>query len=201
VVIKSYGVEEGDLWVQEEVQITIPIDFYYKHMSKARVNNGRLYGGVDVNVDRINLVIIDDSGSLRDIHTFWFEEASRKGCNKHRARSIIGMKIHKLLKHAYHHGVKTMFLENPEVLGRLKLFWIKSDDRKHKNYNYKRTIFRSSIIEMITLKAPLYGIKVKFVNPKGTTNSEEHDEIMKRYGLDRHVASAYLIALKGLRHQ
>jgi hypothetical protein len=201
VVIKSYGVEESDLWVQGEIQVTISLDFYYKHMSKARVNNGRLYGGVDVNLDRINLAIIDDSGSLRDIHTFWFEEASRKGCNKHRARSIIGMKINELLKHAYHHGVKTMFLENPEVLGRLKLFWIKSGDRRHKNYNYKRTIFRSSIIEMITLKAPLYDIKVKFINPKETTNSEEHDEIMKRNGLDRHVASAYLIALKGLRHQ
>jgi len=31
--------------------------------------------------------------------------------------------------------------------------------------------------------------------------SREHDEIMKRYGLDRHAASAYLIALRGLRNQ
>jgi ABC-type microcin C transport system permease subunit YejB len=27
------------------------------------------------------------------------------------------------------------------------------------------------------------------------TSSEEYDEIMKRYGLDRHITSAYLIAL------
>jgi len=36
------------------------------------------------------------------------------------------------------------------------------------------------------------------VNPKGTTNSTEHDELMRKYRLDRHTASAYLIALKGL---
>jgi hypothetical protein len=30
------------------------------------------------------------------------------------------------------------------------------------------------------------------------TSSEEHDEIMKRYGLDRHVTSAYLIALRSI---
>nr|NAZ28239.1 transposase [Caldivirga sp.] len=40
-----------------------------------------------------------------------------------------------------------------------------------------------------------------YVNPRGTTNSKEHDEAMKKHGLDRHTASAYLIALKGLTHQ
>jgi hypothetical protein len=54
---------------------------------------------------------------------------------------------------------------------------------------------------MIALKAPLYGIDVKYIDPEGTTNSREHDDAMKRYRLDRHVASAYLIALKGLKHQ
>jgi hypothetical protein len=38
----------------------------------------RLYGGVDVNVDRVNLAIVDGDGRLRDVYTFWFEEASRK---------------------------------------------------------------------------------------------------------------------------
>jgi hypothetical protein len=36
------------------------------------------------------------------------------------------------------------------------------------------------------------------VNPKGTINSEEHEKVMKERGFDRHTASAYLIALKGL---
>ncbi|MEX2689068.1 MAG: hypothetical protein Q6351_001925 [Candidatus Njordarchaeum guaymaensis] len=33
----------------------------------------------------------------------------------------------------------------------------------------------------------------------GNTSSNEHKEIAKKLGLDRHTASAYLIALRGLR--
>ena len=36
------------------------------------------------------------------------------------------------------------------------------------------------------------------MNPKGTTNSTEHDELMRKYRLDKHTASAYLTALKSL---
>jgi hypothetical protein len=200
VVVKDYGVRKDNLWVRGEIQITIPVDFYYKHIAKVRVNNGRLYGGVDVNVDRVNLAVVDEEGRLRDVKTFWFREVTARGFQGRAGRSIIGMKIHEMLEYAYNHGVKILFLENPEVLGRLKLLWIRSGDRKHENYNYKVSIFRSSVIEMIVMKAPLYGIESKYVSPRGTTNSKEHDEIMKTYGLDKHTASAYIIALKGLRN-
>ena len=101
-----------------------------------------------------------------------------------------------MLDYAYHHGVRILFLENPGVLGRLKLVWIKNGDRRHENYNHNVSTFRSKIIEKIALKAPLYSIEVKYVNPRGTTNPKEHDETMRRYGLDRHTASAYLTAQK-----
>ncbi len=83
----------------------------------------------------------------------------------------------------------------------LKLMWVRGGDRKHGNYNHKVMTFRSSIIERVVMKAPLYGIEVKYVNPRGTTNSTEHDELMKKYGLDRHTASAHLTAIRGLSHQ
>jgi len=158
-------------------------------------------GGVDVNTNRINLAIIDEEGELRDTHTFWFSEVTVRGFSKHNAWGIIGMRIHELLDYAYRHGVKTLFLENPEILGKLRLMWIKNGDRKHENYNHKVSVFRNSIIERIALKAPLYGIEVKYVNPRGTTNSTEHDELMKKYGLDKHTTSAHLTALRGLKHQ
>ena len=201
VVIDGVGARNNRLWIHGEVQVTIPLDVYYEHMSRYRRNAGKLVGGVDVNTDRVNLAIIDEEGGLRDYKTFWFSETSRKGFSRHSAWSIIGMRIHELLNYAYHHGVKTLFLENPEILGKLRLMWVRSGDRGHENYNYKVSVFRSSIIEKIVLKAPLYSIKVGYVNPKGTTNSEEHDELMRKYGLDKHTASAYLIALRGLRHQ
>ncbi|MFP3297060.1 MAG: transposase [Vulcanisaeta sp.] len=198
VVVRDYGVRNNQLRVRGEVQVTIPLDVYYEHMARHKRNSGRFTGGVDVNTDRVNLAIIDEGGELIDHRTFWFSEASRKGFSRHSAWSIIGMRIHELLDYAYHHGVKTLFLENPEVLGRLRLMWVRNGDRKHENYNYKVSVFRSSIIEKITMKAPLYSIRVGYVNPRGTTNSTEHDELMRRYGLDRHTASAHLIAIKGL---
>jgi hypothetical protein len=201
VVIDGVGVRNNQLWLHGEVQVTIPVDAYYEHMSKHRRNAGRLLGGVDVNSDRINLAIVDEDGELIDNKTFWFSEASRKGFSRHKAWSIIGMRIHETLNYAYHHGVKTLFLENPEILGRLRLMWVRSGDRKHENYNYKVMTFRSSIIEKIAMKASLYSIRVSYVNPRGTTNSTKHDEAMRKYRLDKHTASAYSIALKGLRHQ
>jgi len=153
-----------------------------------------LIGGVDVNTDRISLAIIDESGVLRDRKTFWFPEATARGYPRSAAWSIIGVKVHEMLKYAYHHGVSILALENPEVLGVLKLFWVRSGERKTENYNWRVMTFRSRVIEMIAMKAPLYSIEVKYVDPKGTTSSEEHDEAMKRLGLDRHTASAYLIA-------
>jgi len=109
------------------------------------------------------------------------------------------MAIHNMLKYAYYHGVKILFLENPETLGFLKTLWIKKGERKNSNYNYRVQIFRNRVVERIAMKAPLYAINIEYIDLKGTTHSEEHDMIMKRYGLDKHTASAYLIALRGIK--
>jgi hypothetical protein len=198
VVVRDYGVRNNQLWVHGEVQVTIPMDAYYEHMARHKKNSGKLFGGVDVNTDRINLAIINEDSELIDHKTFWFSETTARGFPKHRAWGIIGMRIHESLEYAYRHGVKTLFLENPEILGKLRLMWIKNGGRRRENYNHKVMVFRSSIIERIALKAPLYSIETKYVSPRGSTNSEEHDELMRKYRLDRHTASAYLIALKGL---
>ena len=201
VVINGVGARNNQLWVHGEVQVTIPMDAYYEHMAKHRRNNGRLVGGVDVNADRFNLAIIDEDGEPIDHKTFWFSEVTARGFSKHSTWSIIGMRVHEMLNYAYNNGVKTLFLENPEVLGRLRLMWVRGGDRKHENYDYKVSVFRSSIIERIVMKAPLYSIRLGYVNPRGTTNLTKHDELMRKCRLDRHTASAYLTALKGLTHQ
>jgi len=79
--------------------------------------------------------------------------------------------------------------------------WIKNGDRKHENYNYKVMTFRSSIIERITMKAPLYGIEVKYVNPKGNNKLNKtrrnHEEIRTRQ--TRNIS--LLNSSKRLKHQ
>ena len=187
------------MWIHGEIQLTIPLDFYYKYMTRYKRNYGKLYGGVDVNTDRVNLAIVDRYGRLRDVKTFWFEDVARKGYPRRKARILVGIAIHEMLQYAYHHGVRTLFLENPSVLGKLRLLWIKDGKILHRNYNWKVSVFRNSIIEMRAIKTLLYSIKVDYVNPKGTTRSKEHNETMIKNGLDKHTTSAYLIAVRGIK--
>lgn len=201
VVLRGYGERKGILRVNGRINLTIPYNAYLEVMKGFKRNYGKLYGGIDVNMDRINLAIIDGKGKLRDTYTFWFREVTARGYPRRRARTVIGMRVHEMLRYAYYHGVKVLFLENPGILGKLKLLWIRNGRRLHRNYNWKVSVFRSSVIEMIALKAPLYSIKTKYVDPKGTTNSREHDTIMKKHRLDKHTASAYMIALKGLNNK
>ena len=51
-------------------------------------------------------------GTLRDTYTFWFREVTARGYPRHRAKTVIGMRTHEMLRYAYYHGVKRLFLEN-----------------------------------------------------------------------------------------
>lgn len=177
----------------------MPLEFYYRYAVKHITASGELVTGMDVNVDRVSVAVVDRYGRLKDVKTFWFEEASRKPMRRKKARGIIGMRVNEMLRCLASNGVGTIVLENPDVLGKLKLLWVRRGDRKNGNYNYRVSVFRCSIIEMIAMKAPLYGLKVTYVSPRGTTSSLQHEETMRRYGLDRHTASAYPIAVKHLR--
>ncbi|MEM0035750.1 MAG: hypothetical protein QXP97_03685 [Desulfurococcus sp.] len=42
------------------------------------------------------------------------------------------------------------------------------------------------------------GLHVVLVDPRGTISSKKHGEIMKKYGLDKRMASTYLVALRAL---
>ncbi|MCD6509770.1 MAG: hypothetical protein J7L11_05200, partial [Thermoprotei archaeon] len=91
-----------------------------------------------------------------------------------------------------YHGVGTVVFENLQAI-------------KHKGYtrspsaNRKISRFaKRELLQHAILSAMKYKFKILLVNPRGTTHSKKHDEIMRKYGLDRHTASAYLIALKGI---
>ena len=198
IYITNYGHKLEHLY--GEIQIMVKYDFYLEVMRRYEKSLGNNIAGIDVNVDRLNLVVINRSGDIIWKHTVRFPQITSRGCRRKRAWSIIGEAIHKTLKNAYSHGASVIAVENPEVIGYLRYYWIKNGDRRSRNYNYKVSIFRNNIIERIIWKAPLYGLQATTVNPKGTTHSEDREYVMRRYGLDRHTASAYLIALKARRN-
>ena len=89
-------------------------------------------------------------------------------------------------------GVDYVALEDLFLVKRKNFTTSKSGNRKITRFA-KRQLLIHGVIKALRL-----GFNVVLVNPKGTTNSEEHEKVMRERGFDRHTASAYLIALRGL---
>ena len=197
VVLKQFGNRKGVLFTHGEIQVAVDYDFYLELMRRYNQPKGKNVAGIDVNLDRINLAIVNKDGELRDYKTFWFREVKARNMPKRRVWSIIGMRVHEMLKYAYYHGVCRIYLEDLSILGKLKLLWLKNGRRFNKNYNYAVQSFRSRVIETIKMKAPLYGMKTSYVNPANTSKISE--KLARKLGVDKHTASAYVIALRGLK--
>lgn len=197
VYVRNFGEELEHLY--GELQVMVKYDLYLEVMKRYDKPMGSNIAGIDINVDRVNLVIIKQGGDIVWMHTTRFPQVIARGYPRKSAWSIVGEKIHEVLKHAYHHGASVVAVENPEIVGYLRYYWIRNGDRGLKNYNYRVSMFRNSIIERLIWKAPLYALHVVPVDPRGTTSSKEHEYIMKSHRLDGHMASAYLMALKARR--
>ena len=89
-------------------------------------------------------------------------------------------------------GVDYVVFEDLFLVKKRRFTRSKSGNRKVSRFAKKQLLVHGVI------KALRLGFNVVLVNPKGTTNSESHDRVMREKGFDRHTASAYLIALKGL---
>ena len=171
------------------LHVSIPIELYLKYFSRGKAKGG-LIAGFDLNSDRVNMVIIDRYGRIRDIKTEWFPEVTSHGFPKSKAKVRRLEALAKLLKYAYYHDVGTVVFENLLTI-------------KHRRYtrsptaNRKITRFaKRELLQYALVTAMKYGFNVLLTDPRGTTHSREHDEVMRKHGLDRHSASAYLIALK-----
>lgn len=178
------------------LHLSVPLELYLKFFRKGGgAGGGSLVAGFDLNSDRINMVIVDKCGRIRDTRTAWFPEVTSHGFPRNKAKTRRLEALSELLRYAYYHGVGVVVFENlfavkKRVFGRNRIA-----NRKIARFA-KRELLRHGVV-----MAMKYGFRVYLANPKGTTSSKEHDEVMRRYGLDRHTASAYLIALKGLKQQ
>ncbi len=156
--------------------------------------------GFDVNADNIAYCLVDLDGKLVEHGAIYFTHLVTQGRCSKGARGFVIRELHKLFaeQKLYRERKFVVAVENPEVLSKLKLVWIRHGERKHEHYNYWVSIFRPSLAHNIVQAADEWGITCIFVNPRGTTHSGEHKQIMKTFGIDRHRASAYLIAKRAL---
>jgi len=173
------------------LHLSIPINTYLKYFNKGEAKGG-LIAGFDLNSDRINMVIIDRYCRIRDIRTERFPEVTSHGYLRNKAKIKRLKALARLLKYAYYHNVGTVVFENLLTIKQRKYTRNPTTNRKIAKFA-KRELLRHGII--MSMK---YRFKTLLVNPKGTTHSKEHNKVMRMYGLDKHTASAYLIALKSI---
>ena len=138
------------------------------------------YAGFDFNVDRINMVIVDPHGRIRDVRNIHFPEVVNYSEDK--SRVIRQEALSKLVEYAVSHGVKYFVIED---LSRPNS--IRGKVRKWSINEYQQQI------EMLTKK--IDGVLIK-VNPAYTSIDAIGIALSRR--IDIHTASAYLIALRGI---
>jgi len=179
-----------------ELQVTIPWNLYMRYLPVKGHVHGDNIGGIDVNLDRINLAIVSRQGVLLGTYTARFPELKVQGLDYDRRTSIVMDAIHKVLDYAVNHGCSLIVLENPKTLGYLRWVWIRRGKRRNSTWNRRVSLFTVEIAERISWHAPQYELKIYYVNPSYTSKLAE--AIAENIGLDKHIASAHILALEYL---
>jgi len=191
--VEGYGARIVFRNSEIELHLSVPLNLYLKHFSTPKRRGYGLVAGLDLNSDRINMVVVDNDGKIVSLKSVRFPQVVRHGFPKNKARDIRLKSLKKLLLFARSIGADYVAFEN--------LFLVKKRSKTSAPLgNRKITLFakRQLLIHGILMALKL-GLQPILGNPKGTTSSKEHDEIMKRKGLDKHTASAYIIACKALK--
>jgi predicted transposase len=174
------------------IHLQIPLWLYLKHFSSPKPNGYGLVAGFDLNSDRLNVVVVNEEGKVIVIKTFWYSDVVRPGFPKDKAKALRLNALSQALIFLSRVGVDYVVFEDLFLVKNRRFTRSKSGNRKASRFA-KKQMLTHGVIKSLRL-----GFNVVLVNPKGTTNSEAHDKVMREKGFDRHTASAYLIALKGL---
>jgi hypothetical protein len=174
------------------IHLQIPLWLYLKYFSSPKPNGYGLVAGLDLNSDRLNVVVVNEEGKVVTNETWWYSDVTRPGFPKGKAMALRLNALSESLNSLSRVGVDYVVFEDLFLVKRRKFTRSKSGNRKVSRFAKRKMLIHGVI------KALRLGFNVVLVNPKGTTNSEDHDKVMREKGFDRHTASAYLIALKGL---
>lgn len=176
-----------------ELHISVSIHLHLKHFSLPKRRGYGLIAGLDLNSDRINMAVVDFDARIVAMRTAWFPEVALHGFPRGKARDIGLKKLKELLSYTRRIGVDYIVFEN--------LFNVKRRGRvRSSTGNRKVTRFaKRQLLQYGLLMTLKLGLTPILISPKGTTHSREHEEVMKKRGLDKHMASAYIVAIRGLK--
>ena len=152
------------------------------------ITYGKLIASFDLNSDRINMVIVDQNGKIRDVKTKYFPEVTSHGFPKNKAKNTRLKALAELLDYAYYHNVGIVLFEDLDRINKKRFISNPKANRKISKFA-KRELLHHGIT--MALKR---GFKVFLVNPAYTSKIAK--QIHKKLGLDVHCSSAYVLAQK-----
>jgi len=174
------------------IHISIPTSLYTAFFSKG-VAYGDNIASFDLNSDRINMVIVDGKGIIRDVKTEWFPEVNSPGFPKDKAWTLRLQALGRLLDYAYNHHTGIVLFEDLDKIKRKN----KGNKSGNRNSNRKMTRFpKKMLLEHAIIMAYKYGFKVYLVSPGYTSKLAE--KFKDAFCLDKHTLSAYMLSLKYL---
>jgi IS605 OrfB family transposase len=174
------------------LHLTVPIELYIKYFRKGEAKGNNI-AGFDLNSDRINMVIIDRHGVIRDTKTEWYPEVNSHGYPSKKAMTLRLQALGRLLRYAYHCNVCTVVFED---LDRIKERNFMSNRNGHRKISW---FPKRKLLEHGKVMALKYGFKVETVNPENT--SVLGGKLSRILGLDIHTSSAYAVALRYLSEE
>jgi len=189
---ESYGAAISFRNGKPYIHVEVPLWLYLKYFSQPKPRGYGLVAGFDLNSDRLNVVVVDDA-SIVAMKTFWYSEVVSHGFPREKAEWIRLNALSNALKWCRNMGVDYVAFENLTKIKCRKFTDSSYANRKITRFS-KRQLLRHGVIKALKL-----GFTVILVNPEKTTNSLTHRQIMKEKGLDKHMASAYIIAYRGLK--
>jgi len=173
------------------IHIQVPLWLYLKHFSSPEPRGYGLLAGFDLNSDRINMVVIDGGRNIITTKTEWFEEATVQGISRDKATNLRLKALLRLIRYAREIGVDYLVFENLSQIKSRKYLINPTANRKITRFA------KRELLEHALLMGLRYDFMVVLISPRKT--SRYALKIRRKLGLDRHTASAYIIALRGLR--
>ena len=187
----SYGVAislKDDL----VAHISVPLDLWLKHKRKKSKPFEDNIASIDLNSDRLNLVVIAPDREIIYHKTFWYSEVNSPGYPKGKANYMRFNAVNEAVKLAYYYGTSVMVLED---LFRIKTKKFTNSARANRKISMfpKRKLLTHAILECLE-----WNIEPYLVNP--AYSSVKGKELAREYGLDVHTGSALALAFRFLKY-
>jgi len=189
----SYGVSISFNNDKPYIHVEIPLRLYLKHLSTSKPEGYGLIAGYDLNSDRLNAIVINGNGDIVALKSYWYSKVISHGFSKDKARWLRLNALSNALKWCMRIGADYVVFEDLTKIKNKRLTSSPNANRKIAKFP-KKQMLRHGVIKALKL-----GFTVILVNPRGTSNSITHKQVMMEKGLDKHMASAYIIAYRGLK--